>query len=89
MSLVITFATAHGIVMAADRCITTTLVSGKSFVLTDQERKLFLADCGYAFSYTGSSSFDGKPIEPSAAQWEKVLLSLFSGAVIVTLSPKP
>lgn len=61
MSLAISFCTCHGIIMSADRCITTTLSDGKSFCATMSEQKLFISKNGYGFSYTGASTYKGKP----------------------------
>ena len=74
MSLAITFCTPHGIVVSADRCITTTLKSGSSFCQTMQERKLFLAPMGFAFTYTGDSTFRNRP----ASYWMNRIVSRFS-----------
>lgn len=74
MSLAISFCTSHGIVMGADRCITTTLADGKSFCGTTQERKLFLSPTGYGFSYTGASTYRGLP----ASYWMERLIERFS-----------
>ena len=61
MSLAIAFATAHGVVLSADRCICTTLESGKSFMQTRTERKLFLSEDNCGFTYTGDANFEEKP----------------------------
>ena len=74
MSLIMSFCTPHGIVMGADRCITTTLTSGSSFCHSVQERKLFLAQNGFGFSYCGNSTFRDLP----ASYWMNRLIQRFS-----------
>ena len=64
MSLAITLANQYGIVMSADRRITTTVTRSEtneteSFVLTEHEQKLFLTKAGHGISYTGASSLAG------------------------------
>lgn len=63
MSLAITLANQYGIVMSADRRLTTTVTRSKtgemeSFVLTEHEQKLFLTRAGHGISYTGASSLE-------------------------------
>lgn len=74
MSLTIAFCTPHGIVVSADRCITTTLESGSSFCRTMKERKLFLTPTGFAFTYAGKSTFSNRP----ASYWMNRFVSRFS-----------
>ncbi|MBS6136373.1 MAG: hypothetical protein KH706_07520 [Faecalibacterium prausnitzii] len=62
MSLAITLANQYGIVMSADRRLTTTVTDEKtnekeSFVLTEYEQKIFLTNSGHGITYTGASSF--------------------------------
>ena len=64
MSLAITLANQYGIVMSADRRITTAVTRSEtneteSFVLTEHEQKLFLTKAGHGISYTGASSLAG------------------------------
>ncbi|MBQ6756791.1 MAG: hypothetical protein IJP43_07640 [Oscillospiraceae bacterium] len=61
MSLIMSFCTSHGIVMGADRCITTNLASGESFISTMHERKLFMTSNGFGIAYAGSSTFKDRP----------------------------
>lgn len=63
MSLAITLANPYGIVMSADRRLTTTVTDEKtkekeSFVLTEHEQKIFLTNSGHGITYTGASSFE-------------------------------
>lgn len=63
MSLAIALANQYGIVLSADRRLTTTLIGSqegetKSFVLTDHEQKIFLTKAGHGITYTGSSSLE-------------------------------
>lgn len=63
MSLAITLANPYGIVMSADRRLTTTVTHSKteeieSFLLTEHEQKLFLTKAGHGISYTGASSLE-------------------------------
>lgn len=63
MSLALVLANRYGIVMSADRRLTTTIVNNEtgekvSFLLTDCEQKLFLTPSGHGISYTGASSFE-------------------------------
>ena len=73
MSLALVFCTCHGIIMSADRCITTTLSSGASFCATMSERKLFLSNNNFGISYTGVASFEGLP----ASYWVQKFMSRF------------
>lgn len=63
MSLAITLANPYGIVMSADRRLTTTVTDEKtkekeSFVLTEYEQKIFLTNSGHGITYTGASSLE-------------------------------
>lgn len=60
MSLALAFYNNNGIVMSADRRITT-IVDDSSFPLTDNEQKIFLSTEGYGFAYVGSSKFRDRP----------------------------
>mgnify|MGYP005762464573 CR=1 FL=1 len=66
MSLAISFYNSHGIVMSADRRITTTInktaATKESFLLTDTEQKLFRLSEQCGLSVTGSFSFNGLPV---------------------------
>ena len=63
MSLAITLANQYGIVMSADRRLTTTVTDEKtkeneSFILTEHEQKIFLTNSGHGITYTGASSLE-------------------------------
>lgn len=63
MSLAITLANPYGIVMSADRRLTTTVTDEKtkeneSFILTEHEQKIFLTNSGHGITYTGASSLE-------------------------------
>ena len=73
MSLTIAFCNSHGIVMAADRFITTT-VDGASFCGTTTEQKLFLSPEGFGFTYAGTSTFRNHP----ASYWMDRFIERFS-----------
>lgn len=84
MSLSIVFPTQHGIVMSADRRImTTTQRDGykESFLLTDNEQKLFVLPGGYGLSYTGNSSIDGNPLS-------SIVNTFLSSGLIFPSNPK-
>ena len=74
MSLALVLYNAHGLVVAADRCITTT-INNNTFNRTMADRKLFLSPEGYAFTYVGNASMQGKPMSAVFVQ----TISLFSG----------
>ena len=73
MSLAISFCTCHGIVMSADRAITTTTKDGKSFLSSENDQKLFLSQKGYGFSYTGQASYRNRP----ASYWMNRFIKRF------------
>ena len=65
MSLAIVLSNPYGIVMSADRRLTTTISdeqtnSTESFVLTDHEQKIFLTKSGHGITYTGASGLENQ-----------------------------
>lgn len=65
MSLAIVLSNPYGIVLSADRRLTTTISdeqtnSTESFVLTDHEQKIFLTKSGHGITYTGASGLENQ-----------------------------
>lgn len=63
MSLAMVLANPYGIVMTADRRLTTTvsvknIATTESFFLTDHAQKIFLTKAGHGITYTGASDFN-------------------------------
>lgn len=60
MSLAVVLANQYGIVLSADRRLTTTIINKEtgvrnSFLLTDWEQKIFLTKTGHGITYTGAA----------------------------------
>jgi len=84
MSLSLNFPTYNGIIMTADRRITTTLNSvdpNQSFLFSDNENKLFLLKNGFGLNYTGTSSVNNIPIS-------SIINDLVNKIDVLKFSPK-